>query len=254
MASRPRWVTKIQDALAVPENKTQVRHQVVTVDARDVPHVHTQGHREFVIPNTAPNLPLLLLMTDVRTAKVAHILANPSVELAWWMEGSKDQFRIAGRAYVVPAPGHEFENATWTPPSLAMIALDEGGEAGRKDGGDGRIPGRRTFDWEKKRRELFEGNEPHSRARYCSPNGSGSPMTSHDEKSTWTQSVPSFEDLKTEEERRNYEVGLSRFAVMVVEPFKVDWLQMGEHPNRRTLFTRRDEHGGSTWDEEIVIP
>ena len=50
------------------------------------------------------------------------------------------------------------------------------------------------------------------------------------------------------------QIALGNFAMVIFEPTQVDWVQLGEHPNRRTLFTRKDEQGGTHWVEEILVP
>ncbi len=276
IASKPRWLTKIVEALAVPENKGKVGkctsaafpiehrthcsqylqtvYQVATFDSQNIPHVRTQVHRGFLIPKSAPSLPLLVTSSDVRSPKVTQILSNASVELCWWLEGSQDQFRISGKAKVIPSPDNALGNLSSDAFSLAANALDESGEADREDGNDNRVLGK--YDWEKKRQEVFDAMKPAMKASWCAPKAPGSRMASYDVpvREGWPTEVPNKEDLKTEEERRNYEVALGNFAMVVVEPTRVDWVQLGERPNRRTLFTRKDEQGGSFWEEEILVP
>ena len=33
-------------------------------------------------------------------------MGNEQVDIAWWLQGTAEQFRITGRAYIVPAPEH----------------------------------------------------------------------------------------------------------------------------------------------------
>jgi pyridoxamine 5'-phosphate oxidase len=222
------------------------------VDSHHIPHVRSQIHRGFIFPKSAPNLPLLVTSSDVRAPKVTQMFSNTSVEICWWMEGSQDQFRISGKATVVPPPDNALHNLMPSSNSLALSELNSSGEAERDDGSECRLLGK--YDWEKKRKEVFEGMKPAMKASWLTPKAPGSQMSSYDEPNTWRTEIPSFNELKTEEEKANYAFALDNFAMIVIEPLKIDWVQLGEHPNRRTLFTRKDESGGSIWVEDILVP
>ncbi|EKM61832.1 uncharacterized protein PHACADRAFT_248698 [Phanerochaete carnosa HHB-10118-sp] len=227
-------------------------YQVATVDSHNIPHVRTQVHRSFLIPKSTPQLPLLVTSSDVRAPKIVQMLSNATVELCWWMEGSNDQFRIQAKAFVVSPPDHALRSVS--PQLFAAQALDEAGEE-REDGENMRAPDGK-YDWERKRREVFEAMKPQMKASWCAPLTPGSPMASYDvpTKEHWPTEVPNFEDLKTHEDRKNYGLTLSNFAMIVFEPARVDWVQLGESPNRRTLFTRKDFADGFEWEEQIVVP
>ena len=196
---------------------------------------------------------MLITSSDVRAPKVVQMLSNSSVELAWWMEGSQDQFRISGTAHVIPPPDHALHGVVDASRSLVIAALNEGGETERKDGGDGR-DSQGKYDWESKRKEVFEAMKPAMKASWCVPVAPGSHIPSYDEPKKWPSEVPNFDDLKTDEDKKNYQTALSNFAMVVVEPTQIDWVQLGEKPNRRTLFMRKDEQEGSHWVEEILVP
>jgi len=53
-----------------------------------------------------------------------------------------------------------------------------------------------------------------------------------------------------EEGKRLWEMSLANFALVVIEPHDVDYVELGIVPNRRTRFWRKD--GG--WDEEELVP
>lgn len=267
--SAPRWLKAIKDALAVPDNKGKVGewapsrclsslasragavYQVATVDSHNIPHVRSQVHRGFIIPKNAPHVPLLISSSDVRAPKVVQMLSNSTVELCWWMEGSQDQFRIQAKASVIPPPDHSFN--TMVPQGTAVSALNESGEQDEDGSGDGRgVDGK--FDWEKKRQEVFEAMKPAMKASWCAPVAPGSPIPSYDEPSKWPREVPNRDDLKTDEDKKNYAFALSNFAMVIFEPTKIDWVQLGEQPNRRTLFTRKEDAEGVRWEEQIAAP
>ncbi|KAI0095150.1 pyridoxamine 5'-phosphate oxidase-domain-containing protein [Irpex rosettiformis] len=248
---RPRWISKVVEALDLPKNKGKIVYQVATVDSHNIPHVRSHVHRGFIIPKSAPNLPLLVTSSDVRAPKVTQMLSNSSVEVCWWMEGSMDQFRISGKATVIPSPDNALKDVL-SGVSRAAIALDEGGEIDREDGTDGRTLNK--YDWEKKRKEVFQAMSPGLKASWCAPKTPGSRMASYDEANEWRTELGNLDELKTDEERRDYEIALSNFAMIIIEPTEVDWTQLGEQPNRRTLFTRKDEANGSFWVEDILVP
>ncbi|GJE99747.1 pyridoxamine 5'-phosphate oxidase-domain-containing protein [Phanerochaete sordida] len=248
----PRWVKAIKDALAVPENKGKIVYQVASVDSHNIPHVRTQVHRGFLIPKRAPQVPLLVSSSDVRAPKVVQMLSNTTVELCWWMEGSSDQFRIQAKAHVVTPPDHALRGVSSQLPSVR--ALDEGGE--EREDNETLLEKGGKYDWEKKRRETFEAMKPPMKASWCVPHAPGSRMASYDTptREQWPTEVPDFADLKTDQDKKNYEFALSNFAMVVFEPTRVDWVQLGESPNRRTLFTRTDFAGGMEWEEQILVP
>jgi hypothetical protein len=66
----------------------------------------------------------------------------------------------------------------------------------------------------------------------------------------WPAEVPKPSEARTEKEKELAELALSNFAIIVIEPLNVDWVQMAIKPNRRSFFTRE----GVEWKEEIVVP
>ncbi|OBZ68465.1 hypothetical protein A0H81_11589 [Grifola frondosa] len=232
MASPPRWFTAITKALSLPENKGQIIYQIATVDSNNTPHVRSQVHRGIVIPDEAPYLPVMLTTTDIRTPKVVQMLSNPNVEIAWWMQGSQDQFRVSGRVHLVP---HPIDAARHTLDSSRFIALAKMQTQG--------------FDWEKKRLEVFDAMSPRMKAGWCVP-PPGSVIPSYEEAKKWPTEVAKLGEAQSEEERKNQEEALRNFVLIFVEPFEVDWAQLATNPNRRTKF----KLDGEKWVEELVVP
>ena len=190
------------------------------------------------------HLPILLTSTDVRSPKVQQLLTNDNVEIAWWMEGSMDQFRVSGRAFIVPAAGHELHEKAFAKITrrLPLVMLGSMGEEGGADG---------QFDWEKKRKELFDSMKPGMRATWARPVAPGSVIESYNVPKQWAREVLSSGEAKSEEEKMQWQEAFNSFAMVLVEPFKVDWVQLGVKPNQRTVFTRNDE---DQWEEHIVAP
>lgn len=168
------------------------------------------------------------------------------------MEGSQDQFRMISRVCVIPPPDDALKNVALESKGPSVSALDEAGED-REEGGDCRGTDGK-YNWEQKRKEVFEDMKPKMKASWCAPVAPGTPISSYDTPSKWPREVPNRKDLKTEEEKKNYEIALSNFAMVLFEPFQVDWIQLGEEPNRRTLFIRKDIGEVTKWEERIVAP
>ncbi|KAF7799644.1 hypothetical protein EIP86_010884 [Pleurotus ostreatoroseus] len=245
--SAPRWVAVITEILERPENKkkfTSLLYQLATVDAKNRPHVRTVGHHNFLLSKGAPHLPLLFGSTYTRSAKVQDIIANPSVELSWLIEGTSNQFRVSGRAFVVPSPDNKLfeECAQKMKRSLALAVLESQGEEGKPEG--------EAFSWEALRLESFNSVPPTMRAKWCVADEPGTVLKSYEELSKYPVAVPPLERATTEEQKKNWQEAFNNFALVVIEPYQVEWLQLDERPNRKTVWTKTDE---DEWKEEIVL-
>lgn len=188
-------------------------------------------------PDGRPDLPLLVTSTDARTPKVAQAHANQRVELAWWMEGSQDQFRLIGLTHIFPSPssGAPSKPTPIPPEAIAFKTLGE-----------------QRFDWDAKRREVFEKMSPGMRASWCVPHTPGTPIDSYEEQKGWVKAVPTLDEAECEEDRKNAETALGNFALMLIEPIEVDWVALGVHRNKRTVFKR--DASGEKWSEQLVAP
>ncbi|KAH9932660.1 pyridoxamine 5'-phosphate oxidase-domain-containing protein [Amylocystis lapponica] len=232
MPSAPRWVDALQKALSLPANKSQIQYQLATVDANNVPHVRTVGYRKILSPTDAPHLPVILVTTDVRTTKVAHVRANDRVELAWFLAGSHEQFRIAGRVRVVPAPTHPSYNDALADLPLALRTLHAQG-----------------FDWEALRAAEFSGMPGTFRINYCRP-PAGADISAL-EGAEWPAALPKVEGEEDEEDKRNWKLGLSNLSLFLIEPVEVEYAAIPGKPTQRTKFVR-DESG--EWTEKALVP
>ncbi|KII94235.1 hypothetical protein PLICRDRAFT_99881 [Plicaturopsis crispa FD-325 SS-3] len=222
LSSVPRWKTALSKSLA--DNPSSNLIQLATLDAQSSIHVRTHVLRSF-LPSKSPANPLLITSTDIRTPKCAHIVAHPHVEFAWWIAPTAEQFRIAGRATLIPAPAHPYANRDAYP---------------EPDG----------FEWEAKRRETFNAMGGHMRASWARP-VPGSPLSAATDPHTWPTTLPELGDPgASEQERRDTEVAFENFALVVIEPQEVDYAELGEVPNRRTRFVKK----GEEWDEEALVP
>lgn len=255
-SSVPRWYTALSNVLNGTEKSARTYlsstsherpranyphaistvFQLATVDAACKPHVRTHVHRGFITPPTAPAHPLILTTTDIRSAKVAHITHDPAVSLAWWIGGSADQFCITGAARLVSPNGNEVlgvrDAAKADCPGLAALDADA------------------SFDWAAKRTELYDAVGSALRASFIGPQP-GAPLEDGDaEVMRHPERLPNLAEAETEAEKRDVQAALKNFAIVIIEPVEVDWLQLGVMPNRRTKFQRE----GGVWKEVAVGP
>ncbi|EDR15974.1 uncharacterized protein LACBIDRAFT_301509 [Laccaria bicolor S238N-H82] len=235
----PRWKIAIETAIA--EYKNQTVFQLATLDPTlPTPHVRSHVFRSFLSSEFKPNLPLLISSTDIRTPKVTQLAAHPDAELAWWIEGVQQQFRISGKVHVVPAPGHILFRHF-----LSSTASDYEGSSGiaalKKEG----------FDWEAKRVEAFKSLGGKMKATWCRPVPGTRLEGGQEEAKRWPVSIEEPKEGATEEEKSNWEMALHNFALVVIDPAEVDFVELGVVPNRRTNFTRSKE---GTWGEEELVP
>ncbi|KAI0789451.1 pyridoxamine 5'-phosphate oxidase-domain-containing protein [Abortiporus biennis] len=242
MSTKPRWIDGLLKALSLPENKDQTIYQIATIDSKNKVHVRSHVNRDILFPKNHPSLPILITTTDVRSPKVTQMLSHPEIELAWWIAGSQDQFRISGTACIIPAPNHPFHIMQNIPSRSALATLTGSGEENEKEPG--------LYDWEKKRRDVFNNDmSRHMKAGWATPTP-GSVISSYDEGKSWPETLPKLEEAETEEDKKNLAIALSNFALIAIEPLEVDWVQLGITPNKRTKFTR----DGEIWLEEILVP
>ncbi|KAI0321256.1 hypothetical protein OF83DRAFT_1168595 [Amylostereum chailletii] len=235
MSSAPRWYTSL--AKIISEHDKSSLFLCATVDASSKPHVRSMIHRGFLTSDARPTLPLLLASTDGRAPKVSQITHSTHVELAWWIDSTKDQFRISGHARIVPSPDLTSSPTFSAEPTPAeytgILALDA-----------------EHFDWEAKRREMFDQVSEHMRASWCRPTPGSVLKGGYEEMNDWPTSVKKPSDARTEEEKRLSAEALRNYALVVIEPVEVDWVQMGIVPNHRTRFTR----DGDGWKEDPIVP
>ncbi|KAF8634865.1 hypothetical protein AX15_000620 [Amanita polypyramis BW_CC] len=242
--STPRWLTAIENALAQYEKQTVI--QLATIDAdASIPLVRSHRFRSFLVPPTSPSLPLIVTTTDIRTPKVSQILSSPHVHVVHWIEGTQEQFRFAGRAVIVPAPnnalyGHFMDDilnsAEWDKP-----------ESG---GGIAELT-RSGFDWEKQRVDLFKSLSGYMKATWCRP-VPGSPLTGGEEEAkSWPVKLHEPKSDSDEQSKRNWELALGNFALLIIDPYECDFIELGVVPNHRTKFSRIED---GDWKEEALVP
>lgn len=111
------------------------------------------------------------------------------------------------------------------------------------------------FDWEAKRAEIFDRMSGHMKATWCRPTP-GTPLKGGEEEmKKWPVKLPKLGEAENEEDKKNLATALSNFSLLLIEPFEVDYLELGVFPNRRTFFKRDWEDEGSVeFEETLVVP
>ena len=229
-------------------------YQLATISPTNppTPNVRTIAHRGFLSFNAAR--PLLITSTDIRTPKASQIATNPNIELTWWFSGPVEQYRIRGKAWILPS-----QEAT----------KSDQGNLGIRDGQDEEketvgttakvlldtFPGTRlrgdevNYDWEQKRKEVFNSMSGHMRAAWARPiPGSDLPSDNNN----WPETLPGLDDDETQANKQTeVAYAFKNFALVVIEPEEVDYVELGVMPNRRTVFryTEKEE-----WVETAVVP
>ncbi|KIY73705.1 hypothetical protein CYLTODRAFT_439684 [Cylindrobasidium torrendii FP15055 ss-10] len=225
----PRWKTALDNALKKHPDASVL--QFGSLDRTSpVPHVRTLIFRGFETDSVKRTL--LLMTTDIRTAKTVQIIANPAVQLAWWIPGTKEQYRISGQASLVPSPEDDLHKHFTH-------------HLGKASNG---------FDWEAKRLEVFKSMSGHMKASWLRPppgtplsQWPGSPPESWPSKIEGPNDVGEFPD---EEQKRLWAQSLRNFALVVVDPEEVDLVELEPIPNRRTRFWK----AGGDWEDEALVP
>jgi len=90
----------------------------------------------------------------------------------------------------------------------------------------------------------------HMKASWCRPPPGSQLECGYEEAKKWPQNLPKLGEAESEEDKKNLEMALGNFALVVIDPFEVDFVEMGVVPNQRTKFTR----DGEQWIEEIIVP
>jgi hypothetical protein len=161
------------------------------------------------------------------------MIANPHVQIVWWIDGSQEQYRIAGKAHIIPAPGHTLHKHFLH--TIGPLSLSAGGTA---------------YDWEAKRIAVFKSMSPVMKASWCRPTPGSRLEGGEDEAKKWPVEL---EEPKPgdEEGKRLWEMSLSNFSLVIIEPQDVDYVELRPIPNRRTRFWRTS---AGVWDDEALVP
>ncbi|KAF8661965.1 hypothetical protein AX16_001260 [Volvariella volvacea WC 439] len=267
----PPWKAAIENALAKHDKSSVIQIATIGSNAHSPNHDHAQPRvrshifRSFLAPQNDPSSPLLLTTTDIRTPKVKQLIANPSVELAWWIDGSQEQFRILGVAKVVPDPTNADEKDAYRAWSDFVKQSQDAGNTTASGTSLNGFVGlvKEGFDWESQRREQFDNMNPAMKASWCRPTP-GTPILGNvkEESRRWPlklfppgdeRNITEGAMASQEEAQRNWDKAIRNFALVVVEPSEVDYVELGVVPNRRTRFWRSETEVGR-WEEQALVP
>ncbi|KZW00494.1 hypothetical protein EXIGLDRAFT_721269 [Exidia glandulosa HHB12029] len=207
------WLARLTQALSKhPSSNT---YSLATVEDK-IPRVRTVVHRTFLGQDTPA--PLLVTTTDVRTPKSAQIADNWNTEICWWIEPTQEQWRITGNALLVPHSKHT--------------------------GRIGELPP--GYDWTEERQRTFNTVSGRIRASFCRP----VPGTSLEPGTTWPEQLPPLGEWKNDVEREQVETAFENFALLVICPLEVDFVELKPIPNIRTTYAIHD----GKWEERAVVP
>lgn len=129
---------------------------VVTTDARRVRH-DLAGRRLL------PSLPADL-ESSRRSPKARQLATAPQIELAWWLAATQHQFRIVGRAYILPSPSFSSHpssaSSSASDPTLSSFSFPFLGA---------KLEPYEGFNWEHERVRQFRRMSPELRASFYRP-------------------------------------------------------------------------------------
>lgn len=231
IAGRPGWVSLFEEQLKEdPSAKSYPFSTYSTAD--NTPKVRYVVHRSLT-----PISNLLLTSTDHRMKKYQELEENPNVELAFWMEKTGVQFRISGKAAVLPNKPEEKSALE----KILKETLHAKGEEATPE------------YWVNKRSEEFEKMSGHLRATFARP-PPGTPLEDLKEgekPGDWSESIkPPGEDEKTKSDlaRAN-----DNYHLVAISPSSVEMLELKAIPNRRTVWHRQTGGDGNGGDGEWSV-
>lgn len=195
---------------------------------------------------------LVVVSTDRLMLKAAQVASQQKTadgaddgengfEVCWWHQGTQEQIRFNGRAWLLLPEGHD--NAAFPGDRLKQTYVRVGDGSQAKDD---------TWTWEGERRRQFAKHSPGLKASFSAPTPA-SDMTR--EKRAWHDAgkkldVSAEEECKDDEEaRKMLKEALDRFSLLVLEVEEVDYLKV-EPPAKRTRWSLND----GRWVEREISP
>ncbi|QRV94776.1 pyridoxamine 5'-phosphate oxidase family protein [Ceratobasidium sp. AG-Ba] len=238
----PRWLSHLTGILA--ENKKSTIYALATVDtdgSSPIPRVRHVVHRDIL--TTHPTRPLLISTTDVRTPKVHQLRSHPdsngpTSEAAWWIGAASVQFRIGARTHILPAQSSKLHSGF----PFSLLSSAGGGDSGPESP-------ETAADWEKFRIKTFNALPPFLRASFARPIP-GTVLANQEDAKAWPTSLPETDKAESEEDKKHIKGALENFALVVLEPLEVEFLELGVEPNRRTRWKLSEQE----WRETLVVP
>jgi pyridoxamine 5'-phosphate oxidase len=179
----------------------------------------------------------------VRAPKVHQLCSHPdtqgpTTEAAWWIAPASVQFRISARTHVLPASSNKLHSNF----PLQLLSSAGGGDSGPDSP-------ETADDWEKFRIKTFNALPPFLRASFARPIP-GSSLQNPDDANVWPSALPKIGKEDSEEDKSHIKDALENFALLVLEPLEVEYLELGVEPNRRTQWKLVK----GEWREKTVVP
>jgi hypothetical protein len=173
------------------------------------------------------------------------LTTTPQAEVVWWIEGTKQQFRIIANIHIVPAPSHplhsNFRHDLSTAKTGSALSLFK------------------NDDWEARRNDMFKSMSAHMKASWCRPLPGSRLEGGQEEAKRWPQRIEEpklgLPREEYDEAKRNWDTALGNFALVIIDPIEVDFVDLSSPPDRRTLFTKKRDAGHTdAWVEEELVP
>ncbi|KAI5453703.1 hypothetical protein NCC49_005522 [Naganishia albida] len=231
---RPGWVEHFESQLK--DHPSAKSYPFASVDpTTGAPKVRYVVHRSLT-----PASSILLFTSDTRMNKISHLESQPLAEGSFWIEETGVQFRVAGKAYVVPSDADSSALGKEKAGDVVRALRAQGDEA--------------SVDWWIAEREKSwgEGISGHLRATFARPTP-GTPLNRVERKpDEWTETIkPTGE---TDEQKKEIARAKANFTLVALAPETVEMLELKVVPNRRTVWTRRQGEGENGWDVQAVVP
>ncbi|KAL1694843.1 hypothetical protein GGG16DRAFT_46506 [Schizophyllum commune] len=224
----PQWKTSIAHTLSNSPSVANRMLQLSSLDASDPsrPYIRSFFFHSFVSAATCPSHPVLVAPVDMRTPKLAHLLAHSRIRLSWHLPDAGEQYYIAGTVAILPTP-----QDTLYPHYAFAIRRPEANSGLRALADEG-------FDWDKLREEVYHSLDARQRKSFASRRLPGSSIS--------VEEAGSSEDSPEVEEH----AAQSNMGLVVIDPAEVEVLEMEEWPlTRRTRYWRSRD---GIWESELL--
>ena len=266
-AINPSWKQLMNSVMAEnmkQGNKDSLNVQLATLPAlgqdRKRPSVRTVVFRGFVgqarkdgeptggNPVKGVESSLIVVSTDRLMLKAAQVASQQQdthggengFEVCWWHQGTQEQIRFNGRAWLLLPEGHD--NAAFPGDRLKETYVNIGEGSTAKDD---------TWTWEGERKRQFAKHSPHLKASFYAPK----PASKIDDgKKSWHEKqekldVSSVEEADDEETKNKVKEALDRFSLLILEVEEVDYLKV-DPPAKRKRWNLTD----GKWQEQEISP
>lgn len=97
---------------------------------------------------------------------------------------------------------------------------------------------------------MFNSLSEHMKATWCRP-VPGSRLDDYELAKSWPEKLEEPQAGDDERTRQVWTTALQNFALLVIDPTEVDYLELGVVPDRRTRFWHTN---GGSWDSELLVP